>query len=435
MKTLMHCVLMVSTVWASCSYLAASLIHMKEGTFTVTPIMAAGFFIGNYIGILGIVPVVLLVNLDFRSSAIYAQFRRVVHSRLTLDIVLFALPAITLLSLVSLRGSEDARHIARMSMFLPVAWLTLKHGWRAAVVGGALAIASTCLLTQSRPDPEILQTQAFIALAITCLLGTGARISAQLLQEEKTRRNEISSQRMARRNFHVNELRRRQTSAALENLGSNLHVTNSRLIEQVRRILPHVDNQGYLKQARATQNQVYALAESMHPQAWRDRGLPAALNETIGRALDEAGMAYECVIGGRGLSRMSAPVLAAAYRSVCEAVVFVSSQPTCVSVRVRLRGGETQGKQWLTLRVEGLHAPHGEAAAARHATERQRLATKLGASALDGDQMRDLVNIFNGELHLRSSDQHERVTVLLHDAPYGAEGTDNGPEPMRLWVN
>jgi len=221
----------------------------------------------------------------------------------------------------------------------------------------------------------------------------------------------------------------------LENLGSKLHVTNSRLIEQMRRILPHVDSQGYLKQARAAQNQVYALAESMHPQAWRERGLPAALNETIGRALDEAGMAYRCVIGGRGLSRMSVPVLTAAYRSVCEAVVYVSSRPTCTSVRVLLRGGETNGKQWLTLRVEGLHTPRVEVAAASYEPERQRLATKLGASSLDGDQLRDLVSIFSGELHLRSSDEYERVTVLLHDMPYDAEGTDNGPEPMRLWVN
>jgi len=76
-----------------------------------------------------------------------------------------------------------------------------------------------------------------------------------------------------------------------------------------------------------------------------------------------------------------------------------------------------------------------EVAAASYEPERQRLATKLGASSLDGDQLRDLVSIFSGELHLRSSDEYERVTVLLHDMPYDAEGTDNGPEPMRLWVN
>jgi len=281
-------------------------------------------------------------------------------------------------------------------VFLPMAWLTLKHGWRAAAVSGALAIACSSLqiLSINEFETKTYATQVLLAIGITCLFALGARISAQLMQEQKERQSALNVQRLARQTLQMGEQRMRQTSQALEYLAGSLHVTNSRLLEQMRRIVPNIESHAFYKQALSTQTQVYQLAESMHPLAWRERGLPAALNETVARALDEAGIAYRCEITGRGFTRLAPSVLTVTYRLACEAVVYVTSRLACSRVRLTLRGGETHGKRWVMLRIEGVLEDTGVANAVYFAEERQRLASKLGASALDVSEMRDNVGIF-----------------------------------------
>jgi glucose-6-phosphate-specific signal transduction histidine kinase len=431
-KIMMLCVVIVTIVWTGYSYLAISFVH--TASFHATPIMALGYFIGNYIAILGTVPIALMVKLDSSFDRIEARWRQMLTSRLTTDIVLFALPSIAVLAFVSLHVEDDMKRIARMTMFLPVAWVTLNHGWRAAVIGGAVAIAGTCLITVSRPEPEILETQAFIAMAITCLLATGARISAQLRRETLKRWDDVNLRRLARRNLQASEYRRRQVSDALEYLAGSLYLTNSRLLQRLRRVLPSADVDAYSKEFTATHNRVAALAESLHPVAWRERGLPAALNETIARALDEAAVAYRCVISGRGFVRMSPIVLSAAYRSACEAVVQAATSLNCSRVHLALRAGETNGKRWLVVRVEGLLVDDRVAAAVMHAPERHRIAAKLGAGGLDAEQLRAQVRIFDGKLHERITNGRRRITMLLHDVPQDAEGSSE-TEPLRLWVH
>ncbi|MWA29846.1 MASE1 domain-containing protein [Burkholderia pseudomallei] len=433
MKVLMLCVLTVTMIGTIYSYLAISFIH--TASFHSRPVMAVGYFIGNYIAILGTMPVVLMMKLDARAERWVVRLRRVASSRMAMDVVLFVVPLIVVLAVVSLHGDNDVRQIARMAMFLPVAWFTLKYGWRAAVVGGALAIVSTCLITESRPDPQILEAQAFIALTITCLMATGARISVQLRQDELKRREDIHLQQMARQGLRMAEQRRRQTSEALEYLAGSLYLTNSRLMQQLRRVVPSSDMDAYQRQLADTQQRVYALAESLHPVAWRDRGLPAALNQTIARALDEAGIAYRCVISGRGYARMSTSVLGAAYRSACEGVVLVTKRLACSRVGVTLRGGETRGKRWLVLRVEGLHDDDRIASAVVRSMERKRIATKLGASVLDVDQLHAHARIFDGTLHERAMKNGVRMTILLYDVRQDAEDSGGEPEPLRLWVH
>lgn len=433
MKVLMLCVLTVTMIGTIYSYLAISFIH--TASFHSRPVMAVGYFIGNYIAILGTVPVVLMMKLDARAERRVVRLRRVASSRMAMDVVLFVVPSIVVLAVVSLHDDNDVRQIARMAMFLPVAWFTLKYGWRAAVVGGALAIVSTCLITESRPDPQILEAQAFIALAITCLMATGARISVQLRQDERKRREGIHLQRMARQGLRMAEQRRRQTSEALEYLAGSLYLTNSRLMQQLRRVVPSSDMDAYQRQLVDTQRRVYALAESLHPVAWRDRGLPAALSQTIARALDDAGIAYRCVISGRGFARMSTSVLSAAYRSACEGVVLVTRRLACSRVSVTLRGGETRGKCWLVLRVEGLHDDDRIANAVVRSTERKQIATKLGASVLDIDQLHAHARIFDGTLHERAMKNGVRMTMLLYDVRQDVEGSGGEPEPLRLWVH
>jgi signal transduction histidine kinase len=165
-----------------------------------------------------------------------------------------------------------------------------------------------------------------------------------------------------------------------------------------------------------TQNQVYQLAESMHPMAWRERGLPAALRETIGRSLDEAGVAYRFELKGRGLSQLSPGVHAALYRLACEAAVYVFAQQACSTITITLRGGFNHGQRWATLRVEG-KTQHGDTIELppQRKQQSQLLASKLGASRLGVIAMRDYARLYNGELHTFTEANAFRVTALMHD--------------------
>jgi two-component system, NarL family, sensor histidine kinase FusK len=436
-KALIVCVLVCSIggmLYSSTAYVVGN--HPDPAKAVSVATASILFLLGPYLAILMVVPWVAIAKLDYRPGNLREQARQIVSSKLFLDAVALLIPSIVILAWMRNIVKEPFDEIISLAMFLPMAWLTLKHGWRAAAVSGTIAIVCICapIPLDQGIDPKTYVTMAFLAIGVTCLFALGARISVQLVQEEKERQSALNVQRLARQTMQMGEQRMRQTSQALEYLAGTLHVTNSRLLEQMRRIVPNIESHGFYKQAMAAQTQVYQLAESMHPVAWRERGLPAALNDTVARALDEAGIAYRCEITGRGFTRLAPSVLTATYRVVCEAIVYVTSRLACNRVRLVLRGGETHGRRWVVLRVEGVLEDTGVANAVYFTNERQRLAVKLGASTLDLPEMRDHVSIFDGGLHLRTPKGKLRITALLHDMPQEAQKPVAASAPLRLWV-
>jgi two-component system, NarL family, sensor histidine kinase FusK len=436
-KALILCILLSSVAGMVYSTSAYPLLADKFRPSLPISLAAIGFFLGPYLAILSVVPWAVMAKLDYRPGHLREMGRQLVTSKLFLDTVALLLPALVILSWLGAVGKdEQVKQVASVAMFLPMAWLTLKHGWRAAAISSTLAIVifSLSISMAGDFDTSTYATQVCLAIGATSLFALGARISAQLILEQKERLSAANVQRLARQTMQAGELRMRQTSQALEYLAGTLHVTNSRLLEQMRRVVPNIESHAFYKQAVATQAQVYSLAESMHPVAWRERGLPAALNETVARALDEAGIAYRCEITGRGYTRLAPSVLTATYRVVCEAIVYVTSRLACNRVRLVLRGGETHGRRWVVLRVEGVLEDTGVANAVFYTGERQRLATKLGASMQDLPEMRDHVSVFDGVLHMRTPNGRLRLTALLHDVPQEAQKPVSTSAPLRLWV-
>ena len=434
-KALLTCILLVSLGNMTYSWTAASLIPSQSLFSTASWLM--GFFFGPYLAILSVVPWVLMAWLDYRPGHLRDQINKVLASRLLLDTIALLIPVVGLLTWLNKTVDAPANLIPTISMAIPMAWLTLKHGWRAVAVSAPLIIACVSLPIplEDSPDQRLYTAMMFLTITVTSLFVLGARISVQLMKEEEERLSVLNVQRVARQSLQLSEQRMRQTSQALEYLAGTLHITNSRLLEQMRRIVPNIESHAFYKQALATQSQVYRLAESMHPVAWRERGLPAALNETIARALDEAGIAYRCVISGRGFTRLAPAVLTATYRTACEAVVHVTSRLACTRVNLVLRGGETHGKRWVLLRIEGTLEETGVASAVYHSEERRRLAAKLGTSTLDVPEMRDHVRIFDGLLHVRMPANRLRLTALLHDVVQEEQGEiARLAPPLRLWV-
>ena len=432
-RALIICILGASIVWSANSYLAASVVHMASGSFTAVPLMALGYFLGNYLAALTVVPWALMLRHDYRRGQWRYLFQQAIASPLVLDAAALMIPALLFLAALSVKGGEEVQQMVRMAMFVPVAWLTIKHGWRAAALGGTLVIVCIAALLVSRPDPQVLEMEAYIAIAVTCLYPLGARITVQLAKERREKHAELNIQRLAFKTLQLGEQRARKTAQSLESVAGTMHATNGKLLEHMRRLFPQIENQAFYRQALAAQSQVSALAESMHPVAWRERGLPAALKETIGRALGEAGIAYECEINGRGFSRISSTVLSAAYRIACEAVVYVSTQITCTKIRLTLRGGETSDNRWLVLCVEGVTEDSAAANALLRSADRQRIAGKLGASALDIEELEDQLRIFGGHMNIRRTAMRRRLSFMLSDVEQEVR-SDSDSAPVRLWV-
>ncbi|GLQ45645.1 hypothetical protein GCM10007862_06960 [Dyella lipolytica] len=321
-------------------------------------------------------------------------------------------------------------------MFLPVAWLTMKHGWRAAAFGIPAVMACIYPELEARPDTlDIAGAQALITFSSTCLFALGAHITAQNAAEAQERMNAKVAVKLAQQGLYLCEIRMRQSAQALEQIGGMLQLTQTRLLNRFKHMLPATEGQNYYKQAAATQSQVYRLAESMHPTVWRERGLPAALRETIARTLDEAGFAYRFELKGRGLSQLSPSVHAAIYRLACEAVVYICEQQAWSTIMISLRGGHTNSQQWAVLRVEGLvnHSDINDPVFKKF--ESQQLASKLGANGLDTDAMRDHVRLYDGELHVRTRDDKLQITALIHDANQQVRESHGAPPALKLYIS
>jgi two-component system, NarL family, sensor histidine kinase FusK len=433
-KALLGCILGTSLAWALVNFVTVALANQTASHHEpVELVMVLGLFLGKYIAILTVVPWVLIAKVEYKSGALVQQLMGFAKSRLALDTAILLLPALCFLSWFSVTDNEQTRQVLRMLMFWPVAWLTLKHGWRAAVLGSTLAIACICLLLADTPDAEVIQAQAFVAFIVTCMFALGARITAVLHEEERERIDGKRALQLARKSIHVNEQRLRQASQQMELAASALQLTQNRLLSRFRHMMPIGEGQSYYREAANLQNEIYRIANSIHPIAWRERGLPAALRDTLARALDEKGVAYSCEIKGRGFTTLNAGVHTALYRFACESIVHVLGQQSCSNIRLWLRAGETHGARWAVLRVEGTHDANSEEAPLR-TDEGQRLASKLGASGMSVEVLRDHARIYNGELHVKNSPARLRMTVLLHDVETEKRGLVAAPAPQRLWV-
>lgn len=431
-QALLLCTLVVPIVWSLVNY--SAIVVARNGGVEVNPILLVYLFVGSYVALLTTVPWVIIGKLEYRSGTMIKRLRGFVRSSLAIDAAGLLIPAQIILSWLTLHGKED-KQIYCLFMFMPVAWLTLKHGWRAAVLGGTVVVACiNLLMNYNTPDPVVLQVQAIIAFAITCLIAMGARISAMRQREDQEHTDVKEALRLARQSLRVNETRLRQASETLEYVCGEMQLTQNRLLNRFRMMLPANESQMYTKQAAATQERVYQIADAMHPIAWRRRGLSAALRENIGRALDEAGVAYNCQIKGRGFGVHSPNLHTMIYRLACESAVYICANMGCSSLRLTLRGGEIDGNRLVMLRVEGSMDAAGADDAFLREGVRDRLAHKLGATRLDLPELRDHVRLFNGQFHVRPNDDRLRLTFLLQDVSEKERERLSAPTPLRLWA-
>ncbi|GLQ93540.1 MASE1 domain-containing protein [Dyella acidisoli] len=417
-KALLICIALSDAIWTAITTILLIAVVQPAGTpnhYQFQSVQIVQIFLGRYAGILTVLPIALALRLE-RPQPWRDRFFNWISNPLFQESIVLLLPSLAVLYWLNLHAPAEIKPVIRMTMLLPAAWLTMKHGWRAAAVGTMAAIICIFLNMESRiGDLDVIGAQAFIAFSVTCLFVLGIRVSMQNAMEEQERADAKAAVKLAQQGMYLCELRMRQASQTLEKAAGSLQLTQTRLLNRFKHMIPPVEGQSYYKEMATTQSQVHQLVESMHPTAWRERGLPAALRETIGRALDEAGIAYRFELKGRGLSQLSPSVHAAIYRLACEAVVYAVTKHAWSTITISLRGGLSHGQRWSTLRVEG-KVDHTETAQPAQGKQlSQQLAAKLGANSLGVVALRDYARLYDGELHTLTKSDAFRITALMHD--------------------
>jgi glucose-6-phosphate-specific signal transduction histidine kinase len=384
--------------------------------------VAFGYFLGNYLGALAVAPSVIAIHLWLTGKTPPAREAPLWRSRLARDTLVGVLTSLLVLMGLVFSSQGDSMQVFRIAMFLPVVWLTSRHGWQGAALGGTLASVAVTMTSSIVRDPAVIQAQAFIAFAITTLLMLGSRIAHPSHEDTAGSADTLRGFQLAQQGLYLEELRLRQAADTLEHIGYTIRENHGRLLDRLRHVLPSSEERTYAKQVALAQHEMHRLANALYPRGWRERGVPATLREgPFAQAIHMTGATYECELSGRGLSQLAPDVHMALYRLACEVLVHVLSRATMQHVRLQLRGGHTQ-RRWVVMRLTGQRAPEH---ASIHSADRpfpgddpswKQAMALLGASGLGISSIRDRTHIYGGDVHLRESDSHVTVTLLLHDS-------------------
>ncbi|MCX7512846.1 MASE1 domain-containing protein [Frateuria hangzhouensis] len=404
--------LVVSVIWTALNMATLSLMQLPPGEALPYQGEVAGwYFVGFFLGILTVVPLVLLVREELLTAGLRQLWSRFSESRLVMDTVCLLLPSLALLVWLASSGAGAASQEARVAMFLPVVLLSLRHGWRGAAVGGTAASIAVVLTMPKLYDNNTLHAQVFIAFTITTMMMLGGRIAVLHEREKRDKADAQLALAVAQRNIYLGEMQLRQTSFALEQMSGAIQASYTQLLGRLRCLMPGTDERSYYRQAAVTQHQMYRLADSLYPLSWRERGLPAALREgSMPRALDEAGITYWCDIHDAGLSELSTSIHMTLYRLACEAVALACAKRNVSGIRMRLRSGSFKGRRWAVLCVDS-HVDYERLARVRW----DELIPALGGSGLGVGALKDRATVFNGKVRVRSLADSNRISLILFE--------------------
>lgn len=404
--------LAVSAVWAAYSLVIFSMLRTPAGY--VSPpyhLLAERYFLGQCVGIITLTPLLLWLNEACHKSTWRELWNEFVSSRLALESTVILVPSLFFLTWLAIRGSDEIAQIARMAMFLPVAALTLRNGWRGAAIGSALASICVIIAMPAARDPGTVAAQAFIALTSGILLLLGSRISALHSREQQERIDERRAIQLAQSSILQSERRLHQAAEALEDMRDIMAVSQDYIFDRFQRLLSPAEQRGFRRDAAQTQQQLYQLAGGLSPRLQREQDLPVTLsNGTLARALDEAGVAYRCDVQNRAPGQLGAALPIALYRLACEAALHLCTQYHSKRIHLRLRVGVTGERVWALMSIEG-----GEAANEPF-IRGSMLQRHLGASGMDLEALRGQAKVYGGNVRMRSTEGRPRITLLLTEA-------------------
>jgi glucose-6-phosphate-specific signal transduction histidine kinase len=413
MSVVLGCAMVVSGIWtaANATALAVAVVPANTPAFDYK-VECARWFLGNYLGILTLVPLVLMARWAWprRQAAGDGVLARVLRSRLALDTCIFLLPLLALLVWIGLDASEGSRQMARMLMFLPVIGLALRHGWQGAAIGGTAASIVVAFTMPALYDATTLQSELFIAFAVTTMLLFGSQISALSYKGSQRLFHADQTLDLARRIHSQNEVHLRRTARALERINESAHANEEVIFDRFRQLWPAADTRELRRHTAASREQLFELADGLQPANLDRHGLIATLRHGgMARALDGYGIGYWCR-GYGDVGELPKAMQLGMHRLVCEAVSYQCSNHSVSELAVRIRSGLLQGRRWAVIQVDSVHSDDPELRVRGSDSLYRLAATGLGLGA-----MRDRAALYEGTVRQRALEYGDRVSIIVHE--------------------
>lgn len=292
-------------------------------------IFALNIVLGDYIGMLLIVPAALMI---FRYKPSITILRAWLY-----DIPIVLAPSLTLYALVALNASTQAYFFATMLCVLPVIHFAFRTGWRGVAI--ALPAASVAVAVCSSASVNVATAQAQFLLAFAgsaCLLLGGANDSLRFSRDELRSQNAqlvLSNRKLnkatddlreaARRNLSLSEETRRWITSELhDELGQSLTALQVRL-KLAERGSPaselFLPIWGIVNGMRTS---VSRLMANLRPAGLEDFGFEQSIERgPIRELLDTSGLNFSCRFDDRGeiLDGLDTDMQIALYRVIQEA--------------------------------------------------------------------------------------------------------------------
>ncbi|SFT72388.1 MASE1 domain-containing protein [Paraburkholderia aspalathi] len=415
MNALLLCAMLLALVTATYDWCFLRIMPVQPGQSPTSFVWAPRYFIGNYLGILTMVPLVLMLwQIAGETPTWRAARTRLGGSRLALEGLALLVPSLLLLAWIAV-SFKDLGQVARMAMFLPVAVLAMRHGWRGAALGGFVASSALVVVVPAPYDPVTLQAEVFMAFTLSVLLMLGARIATLHAREEMERMNSRLALQSAQHGLYLGELRMQQAADTLQDVGTAIHHAHERLLDRMRLFLPEGEERRYSRQAIATRQEVFNRVNSLAPRAWQTNGLAHLLQEgSLAHALQNLGITYVCDIRGTGLAGFSPGFQLALYRLACEAAVYVHEQISLSSLRLRVRAGRVRGTHWAVLQMTGTPLRSDDTFLPSR-RECDQFRERLGATADGVGGIRHNARIYRGTVHARATEHATRLSLVIYD--------------------
>jgi len=415
----MSCILAGSVVSAlvNTATYASMVLSPAEHAPPASMLLLFEYFLGGYLGALTVAPPVLAVLSWWRQGR--GNRMSPVWKNVLADCIKGVVPPLALLAWLAAAGhSNELTEVARMAMFLPVAWLTLRHGWQGAAIGGLLASVAIELTITVIHDPSMMQAQALISFAVSSLIMLGSRLAAKSVAPssvELAGEDKLRGFLLAQQGLYQEELRLRHVAESLDRLGQSMRDGQRRMMDRLRPVLPASMEQSYARHLDLTQMEMQRLADTLHPREWREHGLAATFrNGPLSQAAAMVGAGYRCTFTGDGLNELAPDVHLMLYRQACEVLVYMLAREPLKQVHVHIRGGCTHGRRWVVLRMTGVRS--ALTSRGRPVPEWRQLVSLLGTNGQGMPTVHERAQIYGGTVHERESEAHLGVTLLLHDA-------------------
>jgi glucose-6-phosphate-specific signal transduction histidine kinase len=417
MGIVLSCTLVVSGLWTLANAAALSVAHLPSSFPPIDyNVEFSRWFVGNFLGVLTVVPLLLVIRGAWskRADTLWGTLSQVRHSPLILETLAFLLPVLALLVWIGLDArSEASRQMAQMLMFLPVVALALRHGWHGVAIGGTAASLGVVLTMPEHYDTNTLQSEVFVAFAISSMLLFGSRIASLRRVGRQQQHAGDQSLDLARRIHTRTEVQLRQASEAIGLVSESVHATEELMFERLRKLGPMVDTRDFRRRTTASREQLFQVADGLHPITLKEHGLIAALRHGgVARALNTHRIGYWVHLRGntQQLQQLSKSMQLGLYRIICEAANHLCASHSVSDLTVQIRGGQLGGRRWTVIRMDALFSNDPG-----FRVHDGPLLYRLAATGLGIDAIRDHAVLYDGTVRTRTTSHGELISMLLYE--------------------